>query len=320
MSERWAALEEAGRRIAEGRGAAPAPLADAPLGADGAFAALEDAATLLVALLERRALGTGDVSDEELRAGVSEALAARDRVEHRLLGAAAAFGHAPQLAPDEESALLVFEALVRPVLFRLVEINALRQERLAHIAPARRSAFWWWSEGADVAPSAVSALAAVAHLCARFPAAAEELAALVAAQRAWDEEGRTQRAARVVSLGGWLRRKTEQARSMPPAAVALAAAEAEAEEEIALVEEPRFQLSWAPPDTLLVDLVADRAPGEVPSLRLGAGALVLAVAVEGAVERFAVRLGEAALGAERATLLLPLAEGPLEIELPWERA
>lgn len=318
MSEdgRLPALEEAGRRVAEGA-LVEANAELSPLGADGAFAALEDAATTLVALLERRALGTGEVTDEALREGVLAALAARDRVEHRILGATAILGAAPDLAPEEESAILVFEALVRPALFRMVEVNALRQERLAKIAPLRRAAFWWWSEGADVAPTAVASLVAVAHLCARFPAAADQLAALVAAQRAWDEEGRARRAAKVVSLGGWLRRKAEEARSLPPQAVAMAAAQAE--EEIALVDDARFQISWAPPDTLVIDLVADRAPFGLPMIRVGDGEPAPAIAVEGAVERFAVQLGEAVLGSARVTLIVPLAEGSIEVLLPPER-
>jgi hypothetical protein len=312
------ALEEAGRRVAEGAAAAAGPAARAAIdriGADGAFARLEDEAAALVAWLEQH--GPGEGSDEALAAAALPALEARDRVEHRILGAAAILGRTPDLAPEEESALLVFASLVRPLAFRLVELNARRQERLARIAPQRRASFWWWSEGADVAPHALAALPAVAHLCARFPAAAEQLAALVAAQRAWDDEGRTRRAAKVVSLGSWLRRKTEEARAVPEAAVAMAAAHAE--EEIALVEEPRYELSWAPPDTLVIDLVADRAPGEVPALRAGA-AVAAATEVEGAVERFAVRLDEAALAAEEeAVLVLPLAEGALEIRLPPER-
>jgi hypothetical protein len=313
------ALEEAGRRVAEGAPAAVDPGARGAatrLDADGALAALEDAAVALVALLERRALGTGEVSDEELAGGVTDALGARDRVEHRLLGAAEVLGHAPALGPAEESALLVFEALVRPALFRLVEVNELRRERVARLSPARRASFWWWQEGADVAPQAVAALPAVAHLCARFPAAAEQLATLVAAQRAWDDEGRARREARVISLGGWLRRAAESARAARPSAVAMAAAQAD--EEIALVDEARFQISWTPPDTLVIDLLADRAPGEVPAVRVGEAAPVRATAVEGAVERFAVRLDAAALAARRTTLILPLAEGPVELPLPPE--
>ncbi|APR79609.1 Hypothetical protein A7982_04956 [Minicystis rosea] len=319
-----AVLEAAGRLVtmgapaeviawAEGRADRGRSIAEAPA-RTGSFEAIEDAAVALHDLLERRALGKGDVTDEELSRGVREAFRARDQLELQRLGAATILGRAPELGAAEESALIVFESLVRPALFRLTELNDLRREALARIAPAHRATFWWWCEGADVAPHAVASLPAVAHLVARFPAAAEMLAALVAAQRTWDEAASERRVATVVSLRGWLRRRTDAARAATGAVVALAAATRD--EEITLLDERDYQVSWSAPDTLVIDLVADRAPGAVPSLRRADGSVVASVSVAGAEERFAIHADETLLSAGRAVLVLPLAGGVVEIALP----
>ncbi len=250
-----ALLEAAGRLVAIGGGAGVrtwasgraehARAAVAEHARSDSFAELEDAAVALRALLDRRA-GAGDVTDDDLTRGVCEALGVRDRIELRSLGAAAVLGAAPAPSVEQESALLVFESLVRPELWRLTEANEARREALAWMAPARRPTFWWWHEGADVAPRAVSSLAAVALLCARFPAAAEALRSLVAAQHAWDEAGTARRAAPVVSFGAWVRRRSDAARSLHEGGGPAMAA-APLGEEIPLVEEPGYQNRVVPP-------------------------------------------------------------------------
>jgi hypothetical protein len=75
-------------------------------------------------------------------------------------------------------------------------------------------------------------------------------------------------------------------------------------------------VSWSPPDALVIDLIADRAPGARPLLRLAGGVIVLSEPVAGAEERFRIPTGAPALGALRAVLVLPLAGGTLEIPLP----
>ena len=306
MEAPGAVLAWAGQRADGGREVAAA------VESEKAFEAVEDAAAALRALLDGRALGAGDVTGEALLRGVEEALEARHRVALRRLGAEAILGEAPELGVAQESALLVFESLVRPDLWRLTEANVRRREALAAIAPARRRAFWWWSEGADVAEHAVPALAAVAHLVARFPGAGEALASLVAAQRTWDEAARAPREASVVSLGAWLRRRAAAVR--PGTGMELAAATIEGE--VTLVDDPAYQVSWAAPDALVIDLVADRAPGTAPWLRRGDGSTVASLPVEGAEERFSLRVGAPLLEEAGAVLVLPLATGTIEVPLP----
>ncbi len=325
-AEGIALLEAAGRLVALGAragvrawSAARAERARAvteALAAD-TFAELEDAAVALRAILDRRAGGAGDVGDDDLAHGVRAALGVRDRVELRTLGAAALLGAAPAPSLEQASALLVFDSLIRPELWRLTEANEARRAALAWMAPPLRPSFWWWHEGADIAPGAVSSLAAVAHLCARFPAAAEALRSLVTAQHAWDEAGSARRAATVTTLGAWLRRRSDEARSLQGSA-GLALAAATAGEEITLVDLPAYQISWQPPDSLLVDLVADRAPGALPSLLLADGVVVPAEAVAGVVERFRIPAGAPLLAGGRVVLVLPLASGTVTVPLPPE--
>lgn len=271
-------------------------------------ARLEDAAALLAAMVERRA--RADASELEVLRAMEEAFALRDRVER----AAIARG-SPRREPHEEVAVMVFERLVRPLVFRLTEQNERRRAGAAAIDERHRASFWWWHEGVEIAPHASPALPAVAHLIARFPAAAEALASLVAAQRAWDEAGASRRrGGEVVSLRAWV---AARSRAQRPPGIALAAATAE--EEVTLIDEARYQVSFAPSGALVIDLVADRALGETPYLRLADGAEIRATAVPHAEERFALSIPESAWNQGRAVLVLPLSQGTIEISLPPER-
>jgi hypothetical protein len=256
------------------------------------FSGIEDAAVAVRALLDRRAEGA--IGPADLARGLEEPLGARDRIELARLGAAALLGRPPPASPDEESALLVFEGLVRPEVWRLTEANEARRAAVAWMAPSHRPSFWWWSEGADVDPRAVAALPSVAHLAARFPAAAAALRALVAAQETWDDAAREPRA------------------EAPKLVLAAAAAG----EEVTILDRPDVQVSWIPPGGLAVDLVADRAPEATPSIRLPGGTEIRAEPVEGAVERFHAEVGAGPLAEGRLVLVLPLAGGAVEILLP----
>ncbi len=315
-------FEAAGRLVAlgapelaagalRGRDDLRAPAAQA-LGRDEAADELEDAAIAL-----REALAAGDEGEG---AGVGVALAAfagRDRAEFRLLGAALALGRDPERFEAGAAGRLEFEALVRPELWRLCAFNDARRAALAAVTPALRARFWWWHEGAEIDPGAAAALPAVAALVAAFPAARARLEALVRAREAWGSS----RAARAASprpmytLRDWVERRDAGGPGLAEAP-ALAAAAAD---ETLLVDEADYQISWAPPDELVVDLVADRAPGELPALRLAEGPTWRAVAVEGAEERFAFSLPPGALDEARASLTLPLARGPIEVALPPPR-
>jgi hypothetical protein len=327
---------------ARGRADGGRPVAEALAGSQ-AFAGIEDAAVAVVAVLDRQRSGAGGeprpVHDggsagsadsagsapkppEHPWARARDALELRGQIEIQIAGATAILGHPPDLGPDQHAALLVFEDLVRPEVWRLTALNEGRRQAVAWMSPAHRPGFWWWHEGADVSPEALSSLPAVAHLVSRFPAAADALRSLVRAQETWDGVGGDLRARRsasaeraaVVSLGAWLERRAGEARGGAYPGLALAAAAAG--EEITLVDRADFQVSWSPPDALVIDLVADRAPGTRPLLRLAGGVIVLSEPVAGAEERFRISAGAPVLGALRAVLVLPLANGTLEIPFP----
>jgi hypothetical protein len=120
-------------------------------------------------------------------------------------------------------------------------------------------------------------------------------------------------AGRVYTLRDWVERRARRGGAHADEALPLAAAP---DDEVPLVDEADYQLSWAPPAELIVDLVADRRPGELPSLRLADGSIVRGYAVEGAEERFAFVLPERAFGEARVWLTLPFVKGGLELGLP----
>ncbi|HEU4407050.1 MAG TPA: hypothetical protein VFS43_17410 [Polyangiaceae bacterium] len=303
--------------------AALRPAAERALARDDAEGELEDAAITLRSRLD--ALDEGAEAGG-LAADVAAALARRDRAELRLLGAALALGVDPDRVEAGAAGRLEFEALVRPELFRLCAFNPARREALAALAPALRARFWWHYEGADLDPGAAAALPAVAALVASFPAAGERFASLVRARRAWasspgrGEPGASSAPARPpagppYTLRDWVERRAWRGGPGAPASERLPLAAAP-DDEVVLIDETDYQISWGPPAALIVDLVADRRPGARPTLRLGDGSIVQADEVEGAVERFAFSLPARALDETSAWLTLPLARGPLGLELP----
>ncbi|HEU4538590.1 MAG TPA: hypothetical protein VFS00_30930 [Polyangiaceae bacterium] len=299
--------------LAAGRAALAAAAARA-LGGDEAEGELEDAA---VALREALRAWEENADEGALEACVGEALAARDRAEFRLLGAALALGGEPDGVDAGVAERLVFEQLVRPELWRLCALNPARRAASLALAPALRARFWWWHEGSEIAPGALAALPAVAALVAAFPGARGQLESLVRAGRAWATADPAERPASrpVYTLRDWVERRARVAGAGGGGVEAFPVAAAPADE-VLLLDGADLQLSWSPPAGLIVDLLSDRAPGEVPVLRLADGSSLRADAVEGAEERYAFALPERAFDESRARLIVPLARGPLELTLP----
>jgi hypothetical protein len=238
-------------------------------------------------------------------------LEARDRAERELLGAALVLGCAPETLEGRSAARAVFDEVVRPESWRLVELGELRQAALAKLAPRVRARFWWWSSGAGVDPAAVAAMSSVAQLVARFPNARARFESLVRAQSIWDAPARTGGERPVVTLRTWLARRSRP--SDPGASVPLAAA---GEGEQTVLETPELQLSFEAPSRLIVDLLADRRSDERPSLRASSGLVLEATPVANTNERFAFELPAAILDDAKVTLSVPLRAGDLAIDLP----
>ncbi|MCU0681434.1 MAG: hypothetical protein MUF34_04095 [Polyangiaceae bacterium] len=293
-------------------------LEDAALALREALQAREDAAVEVVSLDAIPAVEAGAAAAEAaFSVAVRDALAARDRAEFRLLGAALVLGIDPDRVEAGVASRLEFEALVRPELWRLCALNPLRRAAALAVTPALRARFWWWHQGCAIAPGAAAALPAVAALLASFPGARAQLEALVRADQAWAAAGAAARPAPrpVYTLRDWVEGRARGASAEAKASEALPMAAAPADERF-LLDGTELQLSWSPPAGLIVDLLADRAPGEVPTLLLADGSILRAVEVEGAEERYAFTLPERAFDEARARLIVPLASGLFDLSLP----
>lgn len=261
-----------------------------------------DAATFaLVDLLDEL---EGSEAPESLRRRSLDLLRWRDRAE--LVRLALEALETP--IEDFDEALTAFDDLLDDRLWLLVAFNDDRQ--LAPDDPHR--AHWWWQRGAHLSPSSALELFAVAELVETFPAAAaafdrtralvRNAARTVAKKSATDPADSVEKTATVVSLREWAARRSGAT------GLRLAAAT-----ETPLWRSDDVELSFVAPDLLVVDLIADRRRDALPHLELGAERVV-ATAVEGAIERFTLRLSEDA----RGTLVLPLVRGDLRISLPLD--
>jgi hypothetical protein len=277
--------------------------------------ALEDSAVQLCSILD-----DNDNDDERAaepasrEAELTALLAARDRAEHELLGAAFILGCAPEALQARSAATTVWDSVVQSKSWRLVAFNHLRQAALRTIAPRLRARFWWWHTGAGIPAEAVTAMSAAAQLAAQFPAARARFESLVRAETIWRSPVvPAQRAPSVRTLRRWLSGKANAAAPDMPLGLPLAAA---AGDEVAVMETPDLQISFAAPGRLILDLLADRRPGTRPSLRTSSGLALTAASVAFATERFAFELTDAILDDPRVSLSVPLESGDLTIVLP----
>lgn len=234
-----------------------------------------------------------------LRASALELLQWRDRAERVRLALEAL--QTPMT--DFAEALTAFDDLLSDRLWLFVSFNDDRQ--LAPDDPRR--AHWWWQRGAHLSPSSAHELFGVAELVETFPAAAatfDRTRALVrnAARATAHQPASSRKTASVVSLRDWA------ARRVGSTGLRLAAAT-----EVPLWRSDDVELSFVSPDLLVIDLLADRRDDALPHLEVGAEHQVAAV-VEGAIERFTLRLPTE----EHAVLVLPLARGDLRISLPLD--
>lgn len=215
------------------------------------------------------------------------------------------------LTQDQEVALMVFEQAVEPVLHQLLPMNEYRARSLRAVAPKYRPKFWWLSRGVHLPATALDALGVTAELLETFPRAEDYFRRLRRSQQLLDAQAVKTPAANVVSLLAWVAQKRGQvdAGESPLLAAGFDTGET------TLLHSPDFDLSWADPDRLIVDLIADRAPDRVPVLRAGSTELV-PVAVEEAEERYEFRLPPELLAVERLTLELPFESGVQSIDLP----
>jgi hypothetical protein len=270
--------------------------------------ALEDSAVRLGSVLD-------DDDDERAHdAELTTLLAARDRAEHELLGAAFVLDCAPEALQVRSTATAVWDGIVHPKLWCLVAFNPLRQAALRIISPRLQARFWWWHTGAGIPAEAVTAMSAAAQLAAQFPGARERFESLVRAETIWRSPVKpAQRAREVRTLRRWLSAKASAGAPDMRLELPLAAA---AGDEVAVMETPELQISFAAPGRLIVDLLADRRPEALPSLRTSSGFVLAAASVAFATERFSFDLTDAILDDPRVSLSIPLESGDLTIVLP----
>jgi len=283
-------LESAGSLVAMDRAADVARTTlDAELVRGAIHAASDVEACAIVA--------SGEGSDDDVTRALG-ALDARTRLELRAMGAAALAG--VSLDDEQREAIDAIDAIWRPSVWKLVSYNDARAERLAWIAPEHRKRFFWLSDGVGIAPSAVAALPAVAELVARFPEASLELDALVdVAQRV------SSRGARLVRLGDWLARSSDD--DVRVAAAAVGGARRVAHEDG--VCDVRFDA----PGTLVVDVLAESE--RAPSLVLESGREIASAQSPEALDRYRFDLDAEAREERSATIVVRLSSGERRVRL-----
>lgn len=314
-AEVLALLEAAGRQMARGEAVDLVPVAPADIAAalrteSFDLSVLEQAAVRVVSLSGADLDDVGDDASETLR----EALAPCDAVMHVLLAAERMTGRPPALSAEQEGFVVELEELVRPCLHRLTAWNELRGEMASAIVPGLRARFWWWCEGAGIAPSAATSLAVVAELVARFPAAQRELDALVGAARAMRAAAPVARAAApVTTLAEWAKRKRHGADA---ATGELRVAAASGEQRIDVARAADYDVMWRHPASVVVDVHVEPPAGTTPSVRTASGRVLAMVLVPRTIHRYVIELDDEALGEERIVVVVPLASGDVEIVVP----
>ena len=284
------------------------------------FSALPD--QVLQVVLRAPQLATADGPErihlfEEIRAALTE----RDRVAILLAGASEILGSSPELEIEQEAALLEFTELLKPELWRLVPLGALRAESVAWVDPSRRSEFWWWSSGAGIAASALDDLSSAAALIARFPEAREELERLIVAQTRLDDAlrakvtpfasaGPSRPTATVISLAEYLsKRLARHDGYQEDGRIRAAAAPVRRE----IFRNENVAVSWVAPSTLVIDVCVELCPHEAPVLVLGDGSIRPTIAVPETLDRFQINVAE--VFDLEACIRLPLLSGTVLVPL-----
>jgi hypothetical protein len=303
------ALGEAGALVAMGQGGTLVAV-----GAGELFSAIERALTSIdlgalddAAVDLRTMITEVDEASPEATAAFSRALEARHAFALKCLGFQALAGRKPPLTTDQETALMAFEDLVRPEIWRATAFNLARGEALAQIEPGQRPLFWWLSDGVAVDPRAAGAMASVAHLVARFPAARKRFEALVQVESSLAEG-----TANVIDFATWIARS--RAAREPGGRMRVAAAPAL--DQIPVLATSDCNIFWREPSTLIVDVLKPTRPEAVPHLTLPDRTRVHGEPVARAVDRFRFVLEPSALRGGPLVLSLPLVAGDMEVRLP----
>lgn len=282
-----------------------------PLSADDIHTAADRLETATALFLEEADRLHDEGSAERSAAWVE----ARTEAEQLRLGTERAAW--PIDALELEVAIESADELVTPFLFRLVEVNELRNTILARIAGPFRPRFTFCSMASQVHPEAFARLADVAELVARFDEARSLFESSLAvereiADRAWlAAERRKPHAAKVVSFADFLRRRGASAGLGEPLRVA--AADVTHEMDLAATDEA--EVSWAPPDTLIVDVLVALVEGSAPSVVFPDGKRIDGRADPRTVGRYRFTIDAQALNSEAPTIEIPTSEGGRTIEL-----
>lgn len=274
------------------------------------FEELDDAAVDLLQHASHCLTMDDELYEEEL-GPVLDALRARDRVELAWLGAET-LALSSALSSEAVAARDAFDEELAPLLWQLLPLGTARTAELAWMSPDLQTRFWWRSRGAALPANALDDPRHRAVVLREFPEAKPHLDAL-AAFRPREESSW---AGTKTSLGMPLDAMIASARSaarvnergQPRAAAAGGDAGAGA---VQLAKNDIAELSVAS-GKLIIDVLADVAPGAVPALVRNDEAL-RAVAVAGAIQRYEIDLSVRDLAGAGWRLIIPLVSGIVEL-------
>lgn len=222
---------------------------------------LDDAA-MVVLDLAPRCLTLDPEDFEAALQPLLDALRTRDRIEFLWLGAECLqLGKA--FSDDAVASRMAFDETIAPQLWQLVPLGTLRATELEWMAPTQRARFWWRARGAELGPNALHDPKRFEQVTRIFPEARPHFDAFLATMP------RPRQQAEVIDLRALLARKASaHARDEHGRVRAAAAGGAHGAHEIPLVSTASVEV-WLRSGTLLVDVIADLAPGARPALVCG---------------------------------------------------
>lgn len=271
------------------------------------LAELDDAAAVILELAPRCL--TLDPEEFDQLQPLLDALRTRDRVELLWLGAES-LGITESLSDEAAASRLAFDEVIAPELWQLLPLGEARTTELEWMTPSLRPRFWWRARGSELPSSALHEPHHFQRVLRIFPEARERLDAFLATMP------RTERCAEVVDLRAFLSRKRDahlrDAQGRPRAAAA-----AHGADEVPLVRTGSVEVGLRG-ETLLVDVVADLAPGARPAL-VCAGRRRDFDSVPETNQRFAITPQEIELAATDARVVVPLLDRTEELSLADER-
>jgi hypothetical protein len=265
----------------------------------------------------------GEDDDDARTMAEAEVLAAlelRDRAELLVEGARHLLGKDPALPPELEAALLSFDELVAPELWRLLPLGQTRVDRVRWASPRNRARLWWWHRGSDLPMTALDEMGTTARTLFLFPEARRHLDDLIAAERDI-QRFRAQRAGDpLVSIGELLERRRRQGSRGDPSDEtidALRIAAADFSPEVVLLETPELTVS-ASRTHFIVDLESPSGTAPDASATLAASGIGELSGTPTEPGRFEFPLSTELLRTTEVTLRMLVAGRVIAIRIPQD--